>query len=458
MKKGLIKLISLALITALLISVNCTVIFAEDEPETEQGEGQVVVTEDDENGSSDVKDGEIAEPDPDDDGDGDGEGEGEGEIVMRSVPMLGAVAGDPADDGNVDGSGESNPGQKLEEEPDFDEDSEEDDGDGEEHEDVPIVIAEPDDDTEESDDDGEEETEQEYNIEKYLTEVSVKLTGYPVVGNSGLTVEGLTVDVPDGNAEIMAPSWQEYSSYKFDWENGYFTEQNGFMTASEFQEFRAGKFYMLWFRIHLEDWDVSPYDEPDHVYPAVFDMENLNVTCDAGDGFEGIMYWQWCGLGQNKAQVLEVAVMFHATEYEVLEGAGSTYTAGQGSEGIRIRFNGDADLFKELRIDGQVVPPEYYQVIKGSTIIILDPAYLDTLSIGSHAVSAIYATESGEVGVDDEIGTTFTIASAEPAPVSPVVYKTPRTGDSSHTVIYAALAVISAAAAAILLRKSGKRE
>lgn len=54
-------------------------------------------------------------------------------------------------------------------------------------------------------------------------------------------------------------------------------------------------------------------------------------------------------------------------------------------------FTSDASVkkFKEVRVDGVKVSAKNYTVEKGSTVVTLKPAYLDTLSIGFHTVTII---------------------------------------------------------------------
>lgn len=106
------------------------------------------------------------------------------------------------------------------------------------------------------------------------------------------------------------------------------------------------------------------------MYPCVFDYKNLNVTVNAGDHYEQFLCYprQYDHDNHDKAIVLEVVFVFSPLEYEILEGEDPTFEQGS-EEGVEIHLNGDFELFKELKIDGVVVPEDKYTVREGSTII-----------------------------------------------------------------------------------------
>ena len=76
--------------------------------------------------------------------------------------------------------------------------------------------------------------------------------------------------------------------------------------------------------------------------------------------------------------------------YKTIEGTGSSYTQGS-SDGLTFRFDAPADKLCSVEIDGKQVSLDCYTVRSGSTILTLAPAYLDTLAIGEHTVTAFYA-------------------------------------------------------------------
>lgn len=296
--------------------------------------------------------------------------------------------------------------------------------------------------------------------QKVITDFKVTLTTFPEIGKDATGLVTPSVEIDGCSFDIRPGTWSEYTSYKLSPE-GYFTEQIDFMQASEFKTFRAGKHYMLDFLIRLEGWDAETVPE---VYPCVFDYKNLNVTVNAGDHYEQFLCypWQYDHDNRDKAIVLEVVFVFSPLEYEILEGEDPTFEQGS-EEGVEIHLNGDFELFKELKIDGVVVPEDKYTVREGSTIITLAADYLSTLSKGSHTVSAVYTTDSQLNDTEDEVVTTLTVTTdAEDTPAAeptsnttatpPSPYNVPNTGDAEDLFAYFVLLALASAFLCLLIR------
>lgn len=75
--------------------------------------------------------------------------------------------------------------------------------------------------------------------------------------------------------------------------------------------------------------------------------------------------------------------------YAATKGDGQTYSKGD-EIGLAFRFSGPLDEFTRLLVDGNEVSAENYTATRGSTIIELRPAYLDTLAGGGHTVTAVW--------------------------------------------------------------------
>ena len=71
------------------------------------------------------------------------------------------------------------------------------------------------------------------------------------------------------------------------------------------------------------------------------------------------------------------------------KGDGQAYAKG-GGVGLTFRFSGPLDEFERLLVDGTEVSAGNYTATKGSTIIELKPAYLDTLVAGGHTVTVVW--------------------------------------------------------------------
>lgn len=74
-------------------------------------------------------------------------------------------------------------------------------------------------------------------------------------------------------------------------------------------------------------------------------------------------------------------------EYEILDGADSTYNTYQPSdEGLFLRAAGEIEKFVSVEVDGQIVDSKHYTVKEGSTIIIFTKEFMATLAEGEHIV------------------------------------------------------------------------
>lgn len=79
--------------------------------------------------------------------------------------------------------------------------------------------------------------------------------------------------------------------------------------------------------------------------------------------------------------------------YAATKGNGQAYAKGT-EDGLTFRFSGPLDEYTRLLVDGNEVSAENYTATKGSTIIELKPAYLDTLAAGGHTVTAVWKDET----------------------------------------------------------------
>ena len=75
--------------------------------------------------------------------------------------------------------------------------------------------------------------------------------------------------------------------------------------------------------------------------------------------------------------------------YAATKGDRQAYAKG-GGVGLTFRFSGPLDEFTRLLVDGTEVSAGNYTATKGSTIIELKPAYLDTLVAGGHTVTVVW--------------------------------------------------------------------
>ncbi len=114
------------------------------------------------------------------------------------------------------------------------------------------------------------------------------------------------------------------------------------------------------------------------------------------------------------------------------------------------------DAFDGIKMDQetQFVAKENYTAVKGSVVITLKPAYLDTLALGSHVLH-VYLKPDSVVDIPFTLkastasaGMTDVNAYAPDAPQK--VWKFPKTGDSSPLGLWIAMTVFGAAGVAAL--------
>ena len=105
---------------------------------------------------------------------------------------------------------------------------------------------------------------------------------------------------------------------------------------------------------------------------------------------------------KNITSNMKIKVVVEKIEYKVIEGAEQTYTITEDTE-ARFRIDADYSLFNnKVYVDNVLVDSSNYTSKSGSTIIVLNKDYVDTLAIGEHTLKVAFA-DGGEAE------TTFTI-------------------------------------------------
>ena len=106
---------------------------------------------------------------------------------------------------------------------------------------------------------------------------------------------------------------------------------------------------------------------------------------------------------KNITSNMKIKVVVEKIEYKVIEGAEQTYTITEDTE-ARFRIDADYSLFNnKVYVDNVLVDSSNYTSKSGSTIIVLNKDYVDTLAFGEHTLKVAFA-DGGEAE------TTFTIA------------------------------------------------
>lgn len=129
-------------------------------------------------------------------------------------------------------------------------------------------------------------------------------------------------------------------------------------------------------------------------------------------------------------------------EYKILKGADQEYSKGKD---LIIKANGDIEKFIELKVDGVVLDTVNYVVKSGSTIVTLEPLFLDNLSEGEHTLTFVYT--DGEVSTKFKIVKDVETNTEENTNETRVnntnTSKSPKTGDNTNIVLWITLFIIS---------------
>ena len=94
-------------------------------------------------------------------------------------------------------------------------------------------------------------------------------------------------------------------------------------------------------------------------------------------------------------------------EYRITAGANGVWTKGSET-GLTFRANGPLEKFTGIQVDGEALDSDAYTASSGSTVVTLEPAYLETLTEGKHHLTVLYN--------DGQCGTSFTVQAAEEDP------------------------------------------
>ena len=129
--------------------------------------------------------------------------------------------------------------------------------------------------------------------------------------------------------------------------------------------------------------------------------------------------------------------------YQIVYGNGAGWLKG-APQGLAFKANGDYALFRDLVIDGYIVPKTAYAAYPGSTIVTLNPAFLNSFYPGWHSIQFIYADGTSDIGY-------FAI-------YLPYLTNAPRTGDDMNGGLWLALMLTSMGCASVILPRLRRRK
>ena len=164
------------------------------------------------------------------------------------------------------------------------------------------------------------------------------------------------------------------------------------------------------FTITVEEVTGATVDPDGTVTVSYGDNKNFTITANSGyklikvlvNGIEKTLDGNTLKL-KNITSNMKIKVVVEKIEYKVIEGAEQTYTIKEDTE-ARFRIDADYSLFNnKVYVDNVLVDSSNYTSKSGSTIIVLNKDYVDTLAVGEHTLKVAFA-DGGEAE------TTFTIA------------------------------------------------
>ena len=164
------------------------------------------------------------------------------------------------------------------------------------------------------------------------------------------------------------------------------------------------------FTVTVEDVEGATVDPSGVVTVNYGDNKNFTITANSGyklikvlvNGTEKTLDGNTLKLTNITAN-MNIKVVVEKIEYKVIEGAEQTYTITEDTE-ARFRIDADYSLFNnKVYVDNVLVDSSNYTSKSGSTIIVLNKDYVDTLAVGEHTLKVAFA-DGGEAE------TTFTIA------------------------------------------------
>lgn len=164
------------------------------------------------------------------------------------------------------------------------------------------------------------------------------------------------------------------------------------------------------FTVTVEDVEGATIDPSGVVTVNYGDNKNFTITANTGyklvkvlvNDVEKALDGNTLKL-KNITSNMKIKVVVEKIEYKVIEGAEQTYTITEDTE-ARFRIDADYSLFNnKVYVDNVLVDSSNYTSKSGSTIIVLNKDYVDTLAVGEHTLKVAFA-DGGEAE------TTFTIA------------------------------------------------
>lgn len=129
------------------------------------------------------------------------------------------------------------------------------------------------------------------------------------------------------------------------------------------------------------------------------DSESEALIESAKEQYDKLTEHEKTLISQELKQKLE-KLLKSLTDYRIISDNKIQWTIGNNTS-ITMTFNGPVEKFVRIEVDGKVVDTANYTVKSGSTIITLNSAYLNTLPVGKHMLTAVYS--DGKASAEFEV-------------------------------------------------------
>ena len=170
----------------------------------------------------------------------------------------------------------------------------------------------------------------------------------------------------------------------------------------------------------------------------------------------------------NTAEAFELLIEYKEAQEPVqppviIAGANGSWQKS-GTDGLSFTSNAAFADFIKVQVDGKDLDASNYTVKEGSTIVTLNAAYLNTLSVGKHTLSIVSAngtatTEftitAAQTGGDNQTGGDDT--TTQDPDKNDGATSSPQTGDSSNILLWVALLFLSGGVLSVVTYKKKKQ-
>ena len=185
-----------------------------------------------------------------------------------------------------------------------------------------------------------------------------------------------------------------------------------------------------------------------------FHMQYTGSAIDFGDPAGGIIletrydYYTRCKYEFTFQYVKEEV---SPKEYKFTEGVNQIYTIDESKNAI-FRIDADFSLFDgKLYIDGMLVDAKNYKAESGSTVIILNKEYVDTLSVGEHTIKVEFSDNGSAT-------TKFEVKAKQVNTEKTENITNPQTGDNIGIYIILSIISVLGIAVTVVINNKKKRE